>query len=139
MAAATELCYADAGFKIRTGRKRARTARVRREAYVGVALFWGLLKTAATNIPWTKVAENAPLLVDALGKAKARIRLNESSQKNLEEHLKSLQDENARLAADLLQLSKKVQLLTSRVALLSKITGFSLLCAVAALVLWMLK
>ena len=106
---------------------------------MGVALFWGLLKTAATNIPWTKVAENAPLLVDALGKAKARIRLNESSQKNLEEHLKSLQDENARLAADLLQLSKKVQLLTSRVALLSKITGFSLLCAVAALVLWMLK
>lgn len=109
------------------------------EVYVGVALFWGLLKTAAANIPWTKVAENTPLLVDVLGKAKARIRLNENSQKNLEEHLKSLQDENARLTTDLLQLSKKLQLLSSRVALLSKITGISLFCAVSALVLWMLK
>ena len=106
---------------------------------MGVALFWGLLKTAATYIPWTKVAENAPLLVDVLGKAKARIRLNESSQKNIEGHLKSLQDENARLATDLLKLTKKLQLLTSRVALLTKITGFSLLCAVSAVVFWMLK
>ena len=105
---------------------------------MGIGLL-GVIKTAAMNIPWAKVAQNTPLLVDMLGKAKAQIKQHDATQKNLEDQLKSLHDENAKLAATLLQLSNNVQSLTSRVSLLTKLTVFSLLLAISASVLWMLK
>jgi hypothetical protein len=105
---------------------------------VGIGL-WAILSAAATNIPWTKVAQNTPLLVDLLGKAKTRMRLHDASQKNLADEVRLLQDENARLDAALLQLSEKLVKLTSRVALLQKTAVVSLLLGVSAVVLWLLK
>jgi hypothetical protein len=106
---------------------------------VAIGPLWGLIRTAAANIPWARVAQNTPVLVDMLGKAKARIRQQEASQRDIDDQLKQMQDENARLSASLLQLSGKVQLLTSRVAMLTTIAVFALLCAVAALVLRLVK
>lgn len=103
---------------------------------MGIGPLLGLLKTAATNIPWAKVAQNTPLVVDAFGKAKARLQQNEALQKDLEHHLKALHEENARLTSAVLQLSDKLQLVTSRVSLLSKISAVSLLLATASLALW---
>lgn len=105
---------------------------------MGIGLL-GIIKTAAEKIPWAKVAQNTPLVVDLLGKAKAQIRQHDASQRNLEEQVKSLHDENARLAAALLQLSDRLQLVTSRVSTLLKVSVVSLLFALSALVLWMLK
>jgi hypothetical protein len=106
---------------------------------VGIGPLWGLIRTAAANIPWTKVAQNTPLLVDMLGKAKAKIRQQEVSQRNIDEQLRLLQEENARLSTDLQQTSLRLRLLTSRVATLSAVSVISLLCSLAALVLWLLK
>jgi hypothetical protein len=100
---------------------------------------WGLLSTAAMKIPWTRVAQSAPMLVDMIGKARTNMRMQEASAKNLDVQLKQLQDENAMLTSALLQVSDKLQLLTSRVSTLTKITGLSLLLAASALVLWLLK
>lgn len=105
---------------------------------MGIGLL-GVIKTAAMNIPWAKVAQNTPLLVDMLGKAKAQIKQHDASQKNLEDQLKSLHEENAKLAATVLQMSTTVQLLTSRVSLLTKLTFMSLLLSSCTVVLWMLK
>ena len=105
---------------------------------MGIA-FWSLIKTAATNIPWTRVAESTPLIVDMLGKAKIRIKQNEAAQKSLEDQLTLLLKENARQATDLKRMSDKIQVLTSRVSRLTTLTGISLLAAVAALMLWAAK
>jgi hypothetical protein len=106
---------------------------------VGIGLIWSVLKTAATKIPWLQVVENAPLVVDALGRVKSKVRQNEASLKNCDDHLKLLQVENARLAVELQQVSVKLQLLTARVSRLTKVAGVSLLCAVAALILWIVR
>jgi len=106
---------------------------------VGISLVWSVLKAAATRIPWLQVVENAPLVVDALGRVKTKVRLNEASLKNCDDHLKLLQLENARLAVELQQMSVKLQLLTARVSRLTKVAGVSLLCAVSALILWILR
>jgi hypothetical protein len=105
---------------------------------VGIGI-WSIIATAAANIPWTKVVQSTPLLVDVFGQAKAKLKMNEASQRNVEDQLKMLHEENARLAATLSQLSVKVQLLNSRVATLTKLTVISLLCAISASVLWILK
>ena len=106
---------------------------------MGLGPLVGIIKAAAANIPWAKVAQSTPLIVDVLGKAKAKLKLQEATQKELEERLKAVQDENARLTTALLHMSDKVQKLNSRVSLLTVISGISLLCAISALVLWMLK
>ena len=106
---------------------------------MGIGPFWIFVKAAAANIPWARVAQSTPLLVDVLGKAKAKIMQQETSQRNLEERLKGLQDENARLTTALLQMSDKLQLVSSRLSLLTAVSGISLLCAISALVLWMLR
>jgi hypothetical protein len=106
---------------------------------VGIGLIWSVLKTAATKIPWLQVVENAPLVVDALGRVTSKARQNEASIKNCDDHLKVLQLENARLAVELQQMSVKLQLLSARVSRLTKIAGVSLLCAVSALILWIVR
>ena len=105
---------------------------------MGIGLL-GVIKTAAMHIPWAKVAQNTPLLVDMIGKAKAQIKQHDASQRNLEDQLKSLNDENAKLAATVLQMSNTVQLLTSRISFLTKLTAISLLLAISSVVLWMLN
>ena len=100
---------------------------------------WSIIATAAANIPWTKVVQSTPLLVDVFGQAKAKLKMNEASQRNIEDQLKMLHEENARLGATLLQMSEQVQLLNSRVATLTKLTVISLLCALSAAVFLMLK
>lgn len=105
---------------------------------MGIGLL-GFIKAAAANIPWTKVAQSTPVLVDMLGMARAKLKLQETSQKNLGDQLKLLQEENARLVTDLQRMSGKLQLVTSRVSILTKLTAVSLLLALSSLVLWMLK
>jgi hypothetical protein len=102
-------------------------------------MIWTLLRTAATKIPWSTVAQNAPMFVDALGRVRGKSRLHEVSQNDLDDQCKALQAENARLAADLLQLSGKLQQLTARVATLTKVAGAALLLAVVACGLWIVK
>ena len=106
---------------------------------MGIVTIWSFVRAAAANIPWTKVAQSTPLIADMLGSAKAKLQRYETSQKNIDEHLKQLQDENARLATALQQMSDKLQALTSRVFLLTTLTCLCLVCAVLGLVLWMLK
>jgi septal ring factor EnvC (AmiA/AmiB activator) len=106
---------------------------------VGIGPLLNLIKTAAVNIPWSRVAQNTPLIVDMLGKAKAKIRQSESINRDFEDQLKLLQDENARLSTSLLQATDKIQRLTARVSMLAKVSGFSLLLALAALILGIVK
>lgn len=94
---------------------------------------WSVLTAAATKIPWTRVVQSAPVVVEVLDRVKARVRLNEAAQKNLDEQLKCLAEENARLLEELKQASLKLQKLTARVSFLTKLTLVSFLCAVAAL------
>jgi len=94
---------------------------------------WSVLKAAATKIPWTRVVQSAPVVVEALDRMKARVRLNEAAQKNLDDQLKYLVEENVRLSGELKQASFRLQKLTARVSLLTKLVLVSFLCAVAAL------
>src|ERR1035437_3016499 len=99
-------------------------------------MVWGIINTVATRIPWSKLAQNAPLFVEIIGRAKDR--LNAPAQKIHDDQLKLMQEENARLKKDLLAMSNQLQKLTSRVFTLKVITAVSLLIAASSLVIWAL-
>lgn len=99
----------------------------------------GFIRAVAANVPWTKVAQSTPVFVDMLGMARAKLKLQESSQKNLGDQMKLLQEQNTRLATELQRVSDQLQRVTSRVSLLTKLTAVALLSTVSSLVLWMLK
>jgi hypothetical protein len=103
---------------------------------MGVGFVLQILRTAATRIPWTKVAQNTPLFVEMVGKAKDRMNAHAKIQ---DDQLKLLQDENARLAKSLLQVSDQLQKVSSRVSLLTVIAAASLLIAVSSLVVCLVK
>jgi hypothetical protein len=96
---------------------------------------WSIVKAAVTRVPWSKVVQHAPAVVDALGRVKTRVRLQEAAQKDADDQLRLLVEENARLHGELNRLSKELQRLNSRVALFAKLAGVALVCAAAALVL----
>ena len=105
--------------------------------------FWGIVKTAATKIPWARVAENVPAVVDMIGRARERFRVPVSSADDLEERLRLLQDENLKLGKLLLQttdhlqeIAKSLEVVAARQKMLVIGTVASLLIAVSSLALW---
>ena len=109
-----------------------------------IGLIWGIAKTVATKIPWGRVVEHAPVMVDLVGRAKDRLR--GSSGGDLEERLIAIHDENLKLEKTLQETSRHLQELTNtlkvlsaRQAKLSIATGISLLLAISSLLLWAMK
>ncbi|GFO58375.1 hypothetical protein GMST_07000 [Geomonas silvestris] len=106
---------------------------------MGIGMVWSVLRQAATRIPWSKVVQNAPLVVDVLDRVKLRTRAGEAAQRSLDDQLHALAEENARLSADLLRTTLQLKQLAARVSLLSKLSGFAIGFAAAALVLALVK
>jgi hypothetical protein len=105
---------------------------------------WGIVKIVATRIPWGKVVENVPAVVDLVERAKGRFKV--SSPNDLEERLRLIQEENVKLertlletAAHLQQLTNSVKVLSARQRTWSIATAVSLLIAISSLVLWVVK
>jgi hypothetical protein len=110
----------------------------------GLGVVWRVVKTAATKIPWGRVVENAPLVVDMVGRARAR--LTALPHHDFEVQLRSIQEENLKLAqtlqqsADHLQeVSQTLLVVEARQKMLVSATVVSLLIAVSALAVALLK
>ncbi len=106
-----------------------------------MGIIWGIVKVAATKIPWGRVVENAPAVVDLVGRAKER--LMASTQDDLAERLKAIHEENQKLETLLLKttdhlqtLEKTLTVVSARQKMLSIVTGLSLLIAISSLLLW---
>ena len=71
---------------------------------------WGIVKIAATKIPWGRVLENVPAAVEMMGRAKERFRGTPgSAHGSMEERVRLLQAENQKLEKALLQSSEHLQ------------------------------
>ena len=110
----------------------------------GIGVVWSVVKMAATRIPWGRVLENAPAVVDLVARAKDR--LNSSAQEDLEERLRLIQEENLKLeealqanTEQLKKLAATLKVVAARQKLLMTGTVLSLLAAVSALILWLVK
>jgi len=111
---------------------------------MSVASILGVLKIAATKIPWSRVMENLPAVVDMVGRAKARLRVPASAPGTLEERLRSMEEENLRLGKALLQstetlqqVAKSLEVVAARQKMLAIVTAVSLLTAIWSLCLWL--
>jgi hypothetical protein len=107
-----------------------------------MGIIWGIAKAAATTIPWGRLVENAPAVVDLVGRAKERLKI--TSRDDLVEGMKLLQEENLKLERMLLEAAthlqkleetlnlvahrQKIWVITTVVALLMAISSL-LLCA----------
>ena len=110
----------------------------------GAGVIWKIVKTAATAIPWGRVVENAPAVVDLVGRAKDRLRA--SPAQGLEAQLRSLQEENLKLADTLLktsdhleELTKALEVVAARQKMLTTATFVSLLIGISSLALWIIR
>jgi hypothetical protein len=109
----------------------------------GIGVVWGMVKTAATKIPWGRVLQNAPAVVDLIGRAKESLQVPHS---DLEERLGLIQEQNLKLEQTLLQtaehlqeLTKTLEVMAARQRLLSIGIVVSLLIAVSSLSLWFVR
>lgn len=104
---------------------------------------WTVIKLAATQIPWGRVIENIPAVVDMVNRAKARIRGGGagpgSEQGSVEERLRVVEEENLRLGKALLEASetlqqqaKALEVLAARQKMLIFLAVLALLTAAAA-------
>jgi predicted nuclease with TOPRIM domain len=105
-----------------------------------IGVVWTVLKMAATRIPWGRVVENAPAVVDLVGRARDRFK---PSVDDLEERLQSIQAENLKLekmlqatADHLQQITDTLKVVSARQKMLTICTVVSLLTAITALILW---
>lgn len=110
----------------------------------GIGVIWGIVRVAATRIPWLKVVENAPAVVDLVARAKDR--LYASSQDDLVERLNLIHEENLKLekvlikTADHLQeLENTLKTVVARQKSLVVATVASLLIAASSLLLWFVR
>ena len=110
----------------------------------GTGVVWGIVKTAATHIPWGRVLENVPAVVDLMGRAKER--LKPSQQNDLEGPVRLLQEENLKLTKALVETSAQLQetgkvliVLAARQKMLIIATVLSLLLAISALAVVLLR
>ncbi|WP_129125320.1 hypothetical protein [Geomonas oryzae] len=101
---------------------------------------WSVAKIAATKIPWGRVFENLPVVVEMANRAKGRF-MGEGAASDLEARLQQLHEENRRLEKALLETSGHLQLavktlkvVMARQKVLMGATAVSLLVAIAALV-----
>jgi hypothetical protein len=107
---------------------------------VGIGMVWKVVRTAATKIPWGQVIESAPVVVDMVGRARAH--MTALPHQDFHVQLKSVQEENLRLAQSLQQtvdhlqeVSETLQVMEAREKLLIVGTAISLLIAISALAL----
>jgi len=105
---------------------------------IGVRTIWGIAKIAATKIPWGRVMENIPAVVDLAGRAKGRLKGGGA----VEEQLRLLQEENRKLEKALLESSghlqqaiKTLKVVLARQKMLMAGTLLSLVIAIASLVI----
>lgn len=101
---------------------------------------WSVAKIAATKIPWGRVFENLPVVVEMANRAKGRF-MGESAPSDLEARVQQLHEENRRLEKALLETSGHLQLavktlkvVLARQKVLMAATAVSLVVAIAALV-----
>lgn len=105
----------------------------------GIGSIWGIAKIAATKIPWGKVMDNVPAVVELV---KDRLRAHASAPGgDLDERIRSLQDENLKLEKALLQTSdhlqeaiKTLKVVSARQKTLTMTTVLALLIAVSSLI-----
>lgn len=101
-----------------------------------------ILKTAATRIPWGKVVQNAPMVVDLVERVKDRLQnppaqdLYTELKANREEHLK-LADTLLQTNAEVEELKKALEVVAARQKMLMTITVISLLIALSSLIAWL--
>ena len=105
---------------------------------MNIGTIWGIAKVAATRIPWGRVMENIPAVVDMAERAKGRFRGHGG---DIEARLRQLQEENRKLEQALLETSGHLQqtirtlkVVVARQKMLMIATAVSLLVAIAALV-----
>ena len=110
----------------------------------GMGMIWGVVKLAASKVPWGRVVENAPAVVDLVGRAKER--LMASAQDDLVERLRLIHEENQKLEKVLLEtsthlqeLEKSLKAVAASQRVLMMVTVVSLIMAVSSLVLWAAK
>lgn len=106
---------------------------------MNIATIWGIAKVAATKIPWGRVMEGLPAVVDM---AKERFRGHGGAQDGLEERLRLLEEENLKLGKALLETSGHLQqtirtlkVVLARQKMLMAATAVSFGMALAALLL----
>lgn len=104
----------------------------------GLGTVWGIAKLAATRIPWGRLVESAPAVVDLVGRAGERFR--GGAPDDLLERVRLLQEENRNLervlqqTADRLQeLERRVQGMAARQRIITWATATALLAALCAL------
>ncbi|TSK07110.1 MAG: hypothetical protein FPO08_10855 [Geobacter sp.] len=103
---------------------------------------WSVAKIAATKIPWGRVFENLPVVVEMANRAKGRF-MGEGAgaASELEARVQQLHEENRKLEKALLETSGHLQLavktlkvVLARQKVLMAATAVSLVVAIAALV-----
>ena len=110
----------------------------------GVGVVWKIVKTAATRIPWATVLENAPIMVDLMGRA--RERMMPPGHRGVEEQLRALHEENLKLTKQVAeasegieQLTRALEVISARQRMLTIVSIVSLLTAVSSLLLWLVR
>ena len=105
-----------------------------------IATIWGIAKIAATKIPWGRVMENIPAVVDLAGRAKGKF--TGASHGAVEDRLRLLHEENRRLEKALLENSghlqqsiKTLKVVLARQKMLMAGTVLSFLMALVSLVI----
>ena len=106
---------------------------------MNIATIWGIAKVAATKIPWGRVMENFPAVMDL---AKERFRPSGGPRGDVEARLRLLQEENQKLEKALLETSGHLQItiktlktVLARQKTMMAGTVVSLLMALASLVI----
>lgn len=104
---------------------------------------WKLLKTAAGNIPWGRMVQNAPAVVDLVERVRERLA---AGPHGVHEELEAIREENIKLADSLLQTSaqvedlrKALEVVIARQKMVAGIAVVSLLAALISLVGWLVK
>jgi hypothetical protein len=105
-------------------------------------MVWNIVRTAATKIPWGRIVENAPVVVDLVERVKDH--LKSPQQNDIYKELKLNREEHLKMADSLLQATTEVQQLkaalevvAARQKMLMIATGISLLVALSALIGWL--
>ncbi|HJV65331.1 MAG TPA: hypothetical protein VJ550_06355 [Geomonas sp.] len=101
-------------------------------------VIWKIIKAAATNVPWGRMVQNAPAVVDLVERVKER--LLAGAQHDLHDELQALREENVKLADTLLQttarveeLGKALEVMVARQKMLAVVAVVSLLLAISSL------
>lgn len=105
---------------------------------MNIATIWGIAKVAATKIPWGRVMESIPGVVDM---AKERFRGHGAPHGDLATRVKILEEENLKLGKALLETSGHLQqsirtlkVVLARQKMLMAVSAVSFLMALASLV-----